>query len=253
MEPGKSSFRALVLVFGSESENLTHFIEDKIFQLLDYRTNIDPDKQWVWLEDEGLPEITVCWAEDTINSRDAYEGYDYYFLAGELDSGEVAGIRKMIRECFLEKEFYMTFLLPSSEHRLEQIFENECLITQPDHFFLSEQALVNFIHDFCAFEILPNLVSVDLAEYAGQIRGKIANLECFDYYPKQLDRELSCKTMPNFLFLLIFVDNKYNNLETISGLIKPLTKYEDLDYSVTDVTCIGLKRIVCLYTDKVRV
>jgi len=250
MEPGKSSFRALVLVFGSESESLTHLIEDKIFQLLDYRTNIDPDKQWVWLEDEGLPEIRVCWAEYTIKSRDAYEGYDYYFLAGELDSGEVAGARKMIRDLFLEKEFYMTFLLPSAGRRLKRIFENECLLTQPDNLFLREQAIVDFVHDFCAFEILPNLVSVDLAEYAGQIRGKIANLEYFDYFPEQLDRELSCKTMPTFLFLLILIDDKHDNLEIIDGLIKPLAKYENLDYSVTDVNYIGLNRVLCLYTLK---
>lgn len=248
MEPGNRSFRALVVVFGGNPEYLSSLIEGRILQLLDYWSYLDPDKQWVWLEGEGTPNISVCQADHTVLSRNFFDGYDYYFLAGELDSKEARDSRKIIRDLFVEKEFYMTFLLPNFEFGSEPVLENECLITQPGRPFLSEAVIAEFIHDFCAFEIMPNMISVDLADFGRPIRAKRVCLEYFDYDSEKPAFKLSSNLVPNFLFAVIFIDPIYDILEIVGDLMEHLIKLDDLNLFFTDVAFTGKNLVMCLYS-----
>lgn len=60
MEPGRKDFKALVLVFGPESERLAMAVEDKAHRLLQTFADLDPEKQWCPLKGEGSPTIAVC-------------------------------------------------------------------------------------------------------------------------------------------------------------------------------------------------
>ena len=247
MEPGNRSLKALVLVFGNDSEELAHAIEDRAFQMLNYWSNMDSKRQWVWLEGEGRPIINIWSADNTVLSRDAFEGYDFYFLTGDLNSPEVLAVRKAIRHMFIEKEFYITFLLATQGLQTGHIFENECCLSCQENTLINKDMVVDFIHDYCAQNIFPNMISVDFADYGKKIRG---NTICLDYVGFDPDTlSLDRRIMPDAknIFGVIFIEPEHYLPDNISTLIEKLIEPIALDFFITDVAYIGRNRILCLY------
>ena len=249
MEPGIRSFKALILTFGSNSVSLAHAVEDRVFQMMNYWSNLDSGRQWVSLQGEGRPMINICSAQDTVLSRDVFEGYDYIFLAGNLDSPQVLAVREAIRKIYLEKDIFITFLMSTQGESISSLFENECSPLCHGNKLLTWEMVAEFVHDYCALCIFPNVISVDFFDYGHKMKGKTIYLDYIDFKPESLSMNMNWRAMPSSKHCLgiIFIEPEHHLPDKFSMLVENLIECINSDLYITDVAYIGRNRILCLF------
>lgn len=247
-EPGKRAFKALVVVFGSQVEELAHAIEDRLFALLKTFERLDPEKHWVVLDGEGSPGIPVCQVKDNILSQSAFEGYDYFFLAGDLNSASAETARKILRDVFVRAPFSLAFLLPTQDFEPRKLYRHECQILHHGHTRLDSEFIACFIRDYCAMEMFPNQVSVDFADYRF-IEGSTvqARYVAFDPYAPCFSCEFMVR--PKVLMAIVFISPEHqdNTMNIASGIAISLEKRIGPDFFFTDVAYLPRNIILCLY------
>ena len=158
MEPGRRDFKAAVLVFGESSQALAQHIEEKTHGLLGRFSHLNPDSEW--LQGEGTPVIAVLQGDSNHIGLNSLFEYEYVFLAGTLDAEYVDKCRAYLQRQDIDKAPFV-FLLPASEPGPDNIHKGETLIKKESGDCLDLQLVVDFVHDFCAFLMLPNEVSAD--------------------------------------------------------------------------------------------
>ncbi|NCC58165.1 MAG: hypothetical protein EOM17_11120 [Synergistales bacterium] len=247
-EPGKRAFKALVVVFGSQVEELVHAIEDRLFALLKTFERLDPEKQWVMLDGEGSPSIPVCQVKDNILSQSAFEGYDYFFLAGDLNSASAETARKILRDEFVRAPFAMAFLLPTKDFEPRKLSQHECQIVHDGHTRLDGEFIASFIRDYCAMEIFPNQISVDFADYRFIEGSKVqAKYVAFDPYTPCFSGEFMVR--PKALLAIVFISPEHQDitLSIASDIGISLEQRIGQDFFFTDVAYLPQNIILCLY------
>ena len=249
MEPGIRSFKALVLTFGKNSVSLAGAVEDRVFQLMNYWSNLDSGRQWVSLKGQGSPMINICSAHNTVLSSDVFEGYDYIFLIGDLDSAEVLAVREAIRKIYLEKNIFITFLMSTQGKRISNLFENECSPLCHGNKLLTRELVVEFVHDYCALNIFPNVISVDFFDYGHKMKGKTIYLDYIDFNPESLSINMNWRAMPSSKHCLsiIFIEPEHHVPDKFSMLVENLIECIYSELYITDVAYIGRNRILCLF------
>jgi hypothetical protein len=236
MEAGRRDFKALVLVFGPDSERLTLAVEDRTHRLLQTFADLDPEKQWCPLEGEGSPTIAVCQVRDNLLSENGLAGYDFYFLVGDLGSPKAGQARKMLQVVHERAEFHLAVLLPTTDSDPGAVMDHETLVVHAGHHLLEAGFIARFIHDFCAFEMFPNLVSLDFADYRF-ITGKSVQALYADYDPVNPVCRFKPETPLQFLLAIIFVlpGQQDRLVDIISDIAGPLSKVSEERFFLVDV------------------
>lgn len=248
-EPGKRAFKALVVVFGSQGDELAHAIEDRLFALLKTFERLDPEKQWVVLDGEGSPSIPVCQVKDNILSQSAFEGYDYFFLAGDLNSASAETARKILRDVFVRARFAMAFLLPAQDFEPQKIHRHECQILHDGHTRLDGEFIASFVRDYCAMEMFPNQISVDFADYRF-IEGSTVQARYVPFDPYAPCFSGDFMVCPKALMAIVFISPEHqdNTLSIASDIATSLEKRIGPDFFFTDVAYLPQNIILCLYS-----
>lgn len=105
MEPGNRNFKALVIMFGEENTSLELLIREKVSQLVEEFSQLNPDKEW--LQGEGTPIISVCQADvDYVGHEIFHENY-CLFLVGDIDSDLAFRIRHNVQKKNLMKLLFL--------------------------------------------------------------------------------------------------------------------------------------------------
>lgn len=247
MEPGMRSFKALVLTFGINSVDLAHAVEDRVFQMMNYWSDLDPDRQWVSLKGEGRPMINICSADNTVLSRDAFEGYDYIFLTGELDSPQVLKVRETIRQIYIHENIFITFLMATEGLEIKNLYENECSLLYQKNTLIKKEMAVEFVHDYCVLNIFPNVISVDYADYVTRMRGNPTYLYYIDFDPESFYMNWRALPDSNNCLSIIFIEPEHHLPDKFFIIVENLIEHINSDLYVTDVGYIGRNRILCLF------